>query len=361
MKKAISLFSGAGGMDVGFGQAGFDIIWANELVRHAADTYEVNHPTTLLHIGDVNDALDELPRVQDLDCVFGGPPCQGFSVAGKMDANDSRSRLVFSFMEVVERTQPQAFVLENVKALATLAKFSIVRDELLRRAHRAGYEAQMYVLNARDFGVPQSRERVFFIAFKASLGIRFHAGYFDRHRAVAPTLREVFEAIGRPGTDNNPLTCAARITLAEKPVLRKSPYAGMLFNGLGRPINPDGVSCTLPASMGGNKTPIVDDNQMYEDGESWIEKYHARLLAGGEPLGMNDCPPYLRRLTITEAKAIQSFPKDYIFRGPKGAIYAQIGNAVPCGLARAVAEAVSQALLGHSAPSICSERQFALV
>jgi DNA (cytosine-5)-methyltransferase 1 len=312
-------------------------------------------------LGDINDFLTDLPVGRQIDCVFGGPPCQGFSVAGKMDAKDLRSQLVFSFMEVVKRTRPRVFVLENVKALATLAKFSAVREELLRRAERVGYTAQILVLNAKDFGVPQSRERLFMIGFRDTLRIRFHAGYLDRYRADAPPLRAVFKRIGRPGSEGNPSTCLAKITLAERPVMRKSPYAGMLFNGLGRPVNPDSVSCTLPASMGGNKTPIVDDKHMYGAGSAWVEEYHARLMAGGKPLGMYDAPVQLRRLTITEARAIQTFPEDYVFCGPKGAIYTQIGNAVPCGLARAVAGAVADALDRRPVSRPASDRQLSLM
>ena len=348
-------------MDVGFTQAGFDVVWANEWDKHAAATYRENHQSTDLTVGDINECLDKLPPAGDVDCVFGGPPCQGFSVAGKMDITDSRSRMVFSFMDVVDITRPRAFVLENVKALATLSKFSSVREELIRRAEAAGYSARIYLLNAKDFGVPQSRERVFIIAFREELNIQFHEGSFLPHRATAPTIRNVFGKIGRAGTDDNPMTCSAKITLAERPVLRKSAYAGMLFNGLGRPLNPEGVSCTLPASMGGNKTPIVDDLHLHEGVPSWVETYHAHLRAGGKPFGMLDCPAHLRRITVREAQTIQTFPDNYKFSGPKGAVYTQIGNAVPCNLARAVASAVLGALEGKLFAATMSLPQMRLV
>lgn len=123
--------------------------------------------------------------------------------------------------------------------------------------------------------------------------------------------------------------------------MRKSPYAGMYFNGQGRPINIDGYSNTLPASMGGNKTPFIDEEYLYGSAEcDWVIDYHKSLLEGTIEPKFEEAPKRLRRITIKEAARIQSFPDDYIFCGNKGKIYTQIGNAVPCRLAEAVARAV---------------------
>lgn len=358
--KSVSLFTGAGGMDVGFQQAGFQVVWANELMPHAAATYASNHPNGVMHHGDLKGLMSELPREDDIFCVFGGPPCQGFSVAGKMDLEDERSQLVYSFIDVVERLSPEVFVMENVRALAKLSKFSHVREELVRRATKMGYEAQFHLLNAKEFGVPQSRERVFFIGFKKSSGVIFDQCRFDKYKRQPPSVRSILNAIGPAGTEQNPLTCKARITLAERPVMRKSPYAGMLFNGLGRPLNVDGVSCTLPASMGGNKTPIVDEAHVFEGGPSWVEWYHQRLCEGGGVLGANDAPSSLRRITLREAVALQTFPSEYKFAGPTSSQYTQIGNAVPCQLAYSVAAAVLDALRGEPLGSILGQQVLAI-
>lgn len=342
--KSISLFTGAGGMDVGFQQAGFDIVWANELMPHAAATYSLNHSNGVMHCGDLKQFMEKLPTEEDIFCVFGGPPCQGFSVAGKMDLDDERSKLVFSFMDVVAKVTPKVFVMENVKALAALSKFSHIREELAKRAEKLGYRANFYLLNSKDFGVPQARERVFFVGTKLDSGFTFNAEYFERHKKPAPTVRTVLKGFGPVGTEKNPLTCKAKITLAARPVMRKSPYAGMIFNGMGRPLRIDGVSYTLPASMGGNKTPIIDEAHVFSNEPSWVEWYHSRLMDGEEPLGMNDASSNLRRLSLKEAAALQSFPQDYKFAGPISSQYAQIGNAVPCGLAAAVAKSIVDAM-----------------
>jgi len=343
--KAISLFSGAGGMDVGFKDAGFQIVAANEMDKHACDTFRANHSDTALYEGDIDEIKDELSKFKGIDVVFGGPPCQGFSVAGKMDLADPRSKLIFSFCSVVEDVRPKAFVMENVKSLGSLAKFEDVRTLLISRFQKAGYTVNIHILNAKEFGVPQSRERVFFIGVKEGFAPIFLSD-FHRYKKSAPTLRDVLIPLGKPGTEGNDRVCNAKVTLAAKPVLRKSPYAGMLFNGQGRPLNPDGWASTLPASMGGNRTPIIDDNHLYNDAASWVEDYHQHLLAGGNPQGMHDSPSYLRRLTIDEAALLQTFPKDYVFCGPSSRVFSQIGNAVPCGLANVVAKCVRNSLSG---------------
>jgi DNA (cytosine-5)-methyltransferase 1 len=341
---AVSLFSGAGGMDIGFMKAGIQIEWANDFDKAAVETYRRNIGDHIVQ-GNINEYIDGLTQFRGADFVFGGPPCQGFSVAGKMALDDPRSQLVKSYMRVVEAVQPRAFVMENVKALGTLAKFKQVRDELRTYAHKLGYETELVILNSKNFGVPQARERVFLVGFKNAKRIDFERHAKAYHRTEISTL-EAIAHLGVQGSERNPKTCNAVVTIAENPILRRSPYAGMMFNGLGRPLNPKAPCATLPASMGGNKTPIIDERQFYGDGKSWVEEYHAHLMAGGKPYGMHDTPNYIRRLTLEEARILHTFPDGYDFAGGISATYRQIGNAVPCDLAYAVARAAIDALNG---------------
>lgn len=344
---AVSLFSGAGGMDVGFSKAGYEILWANDFDKDASETFKANHGPIIEH-GKIEDHITGLGKFKGVDVVFGGPPCQGFSVAGKMNPDDERSNLVFSFFDVVEKVQPRAFVMENVKALGVLDKWSIVREKLFKRATDLGYKfKQIIVLNASEFGVPQKRERMFFIGLKDRQDLNDMFGIesrFHKHKQKAPPVGEIIKKLGKAGSDTNPKTCNAKITIATNPVLRKSPYAGMLFNGAGRPIDPDGYSNTLPASMGGNKTPFVDENQIFHGKKGWVEEYHNRVWNGGKPLDFQEAPSYLRRITLKEAMAVQTFPDDYVFKGGTNSIYKQIGNAVPCRLAEVVALVVKDIL-----------------
>lgn len=341
--KAVSLFSGAGGMDVGFTNAGFEPIWANDLNKNACETYKKNLGDHI-RTGDLDTLLDDLKETikgQDISCVFGGPPCQGFSVAGKMDSTDPRSKLVNSFMNVVEIVKPNAFVMENVKALASLEKFKHIREQLIKKAFDLGYKVDLIILNSKDFGVPQSRERMFLIGFKdQSIDFNRFEIELSKYKKNPPTLKETLLSVGVIGSESNNRICKAKITFASNPIMRKSPYAGMLFNGQGRPLNLNGHSATLPASMGGNRTPIVDNDALYEDKPNWIEEYHAHLMEGQQPLEFEHNQPNLRRLTVDEAIAIQTFPREYVFSGPQSSIFSQIGNAVPCKLAEAVARTV---------------------
>ena len=131
MYTAISLFTGAGGMDVGFEKAGIIPVLANELVKEAAETYKKNHKNGVMVNADINTIMDQMENYKNVDFVFGGPPCQGFSVAGKMNPDDERSKLIFTFLDVVEKVQPRAFVMENVKALGALEKWAPVRKNIL--------------------------------------------------------------------------------------------------------------------------------------------------------------------------------------------------------------------------------------
>ena len=150
-RKSVSLFSGAGGMDVGFARAGFESVLACELDRDACETFNLNlhlvgHRKNRIEPTSVKD-LDLSSVPSDVDVVFGGPPCQGFSVAGKMDPEDERSQLLLSFFDVVDQTQPKGFVCENVKALAISNRWEGIRRTILRRA-RINYRVSV----VRDFG-----------------------------------------------------------------------------------------------------------------------------------------------------------------------------------------------------------------
>ncbi|OAK13801.1 DNA cytosine methyltransferase [Bacillus wiedmannii] len=349
----LSIFSGAGGMDVGFKNAGVNIVWSNEMDKNACNTYEANHPETLLRRGDIQENLQELYDYQGkIDVVFGGPPCQGFSVAGKMDPNDERSKLIWTYLEVIEIVQPKAFVLENVSALAKLEKWKDVRENFINKANELGYQCHPFVLNSADFGISQKRERVFFV------GIRnddFNPERFilslESKKCKPKTIREIISHLGPAGSPNNPMTCTAKVTLALNPIMRKSPYAGMIFNGMGRPLNLEDISNTLPASMGGNKTPIVDEALLHQNAEdSWVENYHKALLEKTITSEYKEAPSRLRRLTIKEAALIQTFPEDYLFCGSKTAIYKQIGNAVPCKLSEVVASTLIEELRNITIP-----------
>jgi DNA (cytosine-5)-methyltransferase 1 len=196
------------------------------------------------------------------------------------------------------------------------------------------------VLNAAYYGVPQMRERMFLVGTKH--------GTMPKPLSLMEriTVRKALGALpafGQPGNDS---ICKAKVTAAKVPVLRKSPYAGMLFNGQGRPVDLDAPALTLPASMGGNRTPIIDQLALENGREPWIAKYHAHLVENGEPVAV--VPARLRRLTVEEAACLQGFPAGMVFCGSQCTKFRQIGNSVPPALGAAVAKELKKVLEGDS-------------
>ncbi|MDV2978187.1 UNVERIFIED_CONTAM: DNA cytosine methyltransferase [Actinomycetes bacterium ARC8] len=351
----VSLYSGAGGLDLGFARAGFTPVFANDIDPFAVQTYnrlnQVRDPEWLeaasrfdnhsAVCGDVRVAGSVLEEGM-ADLVIGGPPCQGFSVAGRMDPNDPRSRHVFDFLGLVARIKPRAFVMENVAALARNKRWADVITALKETA-APNYRVELIVLNASHWEVPQARERMFLIGVPHDgPGLTLGDGPTVSN---PPTVRAALSRLPRVGMPGNDSLCTASITLAKNPVLRRSPYAGMLFNGQGRVMNLDKPAPTLPASMGGNRTPIVDQNSITNQTSPWIEQYHHSLFnEKGDPLVTLPDDANMRRITVQEAAALQSFPVDVPWQGRQNAIYRQIGNAVPPRLAYHVAQAVARAI-----------------
>ncbi len=333
---AVSLYAGAGGLDLGFSRAGFDLLWAIDSDRHAVSTYEANLGKHVIH-GQL--PKDGPPAGLRPDIVIGGPPCQGFSVIGRMDPDDPRSQHVHTFFDVVERLEPRAFCMENVRALAQAPRWEAVKDALLQRARELEYRVELMVLNAADYGVPQARQRMFLVGVQGASPLC----PVPISKESQPTVREALSKLPPFGEPGNSKGSTAKVVPAPKPVMRPSAYHGsLLFNGSGRPLQLDSPAKTLPASMGGNATPILDQDELEKGVSPWVVGYHARLQQGGRPL--KRAPKRMRRITVEEAAELQSFPLDWQWKGPQGAVYRQVGNAVPPGLAEWVAISLKEAL-----------------
>ena len=166
----ISLFAGAGGMDLGFEKAGFNVIWANEYDRTIFKTYIRNH-LAFLDQRDIRKIKSS--EIPNCDGIIGGPPCQSWSEAGSLRGiNDSRGKLFYEFIRVLKDKQPRFFIAENVSGmLANIHKDAV--NNIIRLFNDAGYDIFMKLLNAVDYGVPQDRKRVFYIGFRKDLNIDF--------------------------------------------------------------------------------------------------------------------------------------------------------------------------------------------
>lgn len=324
MKKptSVDLFCGAGGLSLGLELAGWETKVAADFDAQACATYKRNFPNVDVHQGDVR-GIDWTSLRGKIDLVAGGPPCQPFSVAGNQKAaNDIRDMLP-EFVRAVYEISPKFILMENVAGLAS-SRHAAYLHEKLAMISELGYEVEFKVLNSAQFGVPQERNRVIVLGTKR-LGPKFPT---PTHGTKECPYKSAREAISNAPPD---LPNSAIVTYAKSPVLRPSPWAGMLVNGGGRPINLDAPSQTIPASAGGNRTHIVDENGV-------LLHYHAHLLEGGKV--KNGIVEGVRRLTVKESAALQSFPANFEFLGPRSAQYRQIGNAVPPLLAQAVGRAL---------------------
>lgn len=326
-RRCIDLFAGAGGLSLGLERAGFVAEVAVDFDRAACETFRANLPDTKVLCQDIR-TIDWLPLRGRIDLVAGGPPCQPFSVAGDQLAQDDARDMLPEFVRAVREIAPEMFVLENVAGLVS-ARHRAYFAQRLAELQELGYLVTHGVLNSAEYGVPQERMRVI------ALGHRTRAvalpGSTHGPRGGLPFVAAA-EALRKAPRD---MPNTAIVTYAKNPVLRPSPFAGMLVNGGGRPIDLSHPSQTIPASAGGNRTHIVDRKGVLVD-------YHAELLSGGRP--RTGIVEGVRRLTVRESARLQSFPDDFLFVGERSAQYRQVGNAVPPLLSAAIGRTVRQAL-----------------
>lgn len=330
--KIVSFFAGAGGLDLGFKEAGFDVIWANEFDKDIWETYKKNHPTTILDKRSiVSISPDEIP---DCDGIIGGPPCQSWSEAGAARGiKDDRGKLFYDFIRILEAKQPKFFLAENVSGML-ISKHSEALNrikELFRNAG-IGYDLSFKMLNASDFKVPQDRKRVFFIGIRKDLGITYQ---FPKKTFPKITLKE---AIGDLSYEALP-ALKFNNTNGEDCIVPNHEYLigsfSTIYMSRNRVRSWDEQSFTIQA--GGRHAPIHPKAPKME----LIGKNARAFVPGKEHL--------YRRLSVRECARIQTFPDSFIFHYNKVAAgYKMIGNAVPVTLAKILACSIKEQLVTKS-------------
>jgi DNA (cytosine-5)-methyltransferase 1 len=328
--KVIDLFSGAGGLSLGLKRAGFKVVACVEIKRDAMDTY-ASHDTDAVHFNKDIRSIDFGRFHGTVDLVSGGPPCQPFSIGGLRKVSADSRDMIPEFVRCLEEVQPEAFIMENVPGLMQ-KKARPYFDSVIARLSACGYRLNWAVLSAADYGVPQKRKRLFILGSR-KIQLRFPApthGYDMASQHVT-----ALQVLGREPIGEAP-NCPVKF--ARYPDLRPDPYSGQIYNGGGRPINPNGPCHTILASSGGYKTHWIDT-------ENVAPEYHAHLKSGGAP--RNGFVPGARRLSVEECAIIQTFPRDLHFFGRRSAQYAQVGDAVPPDLAFFVARSVYFQLNGR--------------
>lgn len=328
--RGVDLFSGPGGLTLGLKKAGVIPVCAVEFSRDAIQTYQSHTPEAVHFCEDIR-KVDFRRYRGKIDIVYGGPPCQPFSTGGLRRGTKDQRNMFPAFLETVRLLMPDVVLVENVPGLATAARIAYLQ-EILSDIARLGYKPSWRILNAANYGVPQSRRRLFIVAFREK---QF---WFPKPthgpgtgRPLTPSKSVLSsEPIGEPPN------CS--VVYAKYPDLRPSPYAGHLYNGQGRPINPDAPCHTILASSGGYKTHWVDTQNV-------APKYHRHLVGGGAP--WEGAVPGARRLTVEESALIQTFPKRLRFAGSRSSQYTQVGDAVPPLLAQKLGTEVVRQYFGQ--------------
>ena len=169
--KLVSFFSGSGGLDLGFEQSGFEVIWANEYDKSIWETYEKNHRNTVLDRRSI--VKIDPSEVPDCDGIIGGPPCQSWSEAGSLKGiDDKRGQLFFDFIRIIKDKQPKFFLAENVSGMLA-PRHQEALSNIKSLFEECGYNLSFKLLNVSDFGVPQDRLRVFFFCFRKDFGFKY--------------------------------------------------------------------------------------------------------------------------------------------------------------------------------------------
>lgn len=321
----ISLFSGAGGMDLGFEKAGFKVVAANEYDKKIWATYEKNHTAPLIR-GDIRHiASDIFP--DNIDGIIGGPPCQSWSEAGSLKGiEDARGQLFYEYIRILRDKQPKFFVAENVSGMLAKRHSEAVKNIVtMFETAGIGYDVYIQMLNANDFNVPQTRDRVFYVGFRKDLCITNFE--FPIPNAYKPVLRDaiwdlkdsVIPALEKNKT--NGTSCN---------VLNHEYFVGSystIYMSRNRVRTWDEPSFTIQAS--GRQAPQHPQAPTME----LVEKNKRKFVDGFEYL--------YRRLSVRECARIQTFPDDFEFiYADVDTGYKMIGNAVPVNLAYEVAKRV---------------------
>lgn len=309
--KIISLFSGAGGLDLGFEKAGFNTVWANEYDKDIWETYENNFPNTKLDKRSITKIeSDEIP---DAIGIIGGPPCQSWSEAGALKGiDDKRGQLFFDFIRLLREKKPLFFLAENVSGMLA-SRHAEALGNIKKLFKESGYNLSFKMLNAHDYNVAQDRKRVFFIGYREDLGLEFEFPKgFEKKRFLKDIIWDIKET-ALPAKEKN-------YTNGDMCSIDNHEYAiggfSSMFMSRNRVRSWDEPSFTIQA--GGRHAPLHPQAPKME----FVEQNKRIFVVAKEHL--------YRRLSVRECARVQSFPDTHKFYYKNVmAGYKMVGNAVP--------------------------------
>ena len=322
--KLVTFFAGAGGLDLGFSNAGFDVIWANEYDKSIWETYQKNHKGVYLDKRSITDIpTNEVP---ECDGIIGGPPCQSWSEAGAMRGiGDKRGQLFYDFIRILADKQPKFFLAENVSGML-LDTHKSALENIKNMFRECGYNLSFQMLNVSDYGVPQDRKRVFFVGYRSDLGIEFE---FPQPTTLENKI-PLSKAIGDL-KDNVLAAQKGNITNGENCLVPNHEYMtggfSTIYMSRNRVRSWDEVSFTIQA--GGRHAPCHPQAPKFQ----FVEQNVRIFVPEKEDL--------YRRLSVRECARVQTFPDSFKFYYKNIADgYKMIGNAVPVRMANVLAKKI---------------------
>jgi len=329
--KAISFFAGCGGLCYGMKAAGFNIVATNELVEAFKDIYMANFPEAQFLQNDIRTIeKKDLKKFKGVDLMIGGPPCQGFSLTGKRDVNDERNTLFQNYLCVADIVKPKVIIMENVKLLTSMKDpdGSYVKDRILEIFANHGYNCAFFELNAKDYCVPQNRERVFFIGIKKDLN-------------KSPSVPEPISAVANDlfTTNLEPFSFGDAVSDLEFIESGESSNSDKYHKAVKHPEHVLRWLIDVPEGMSAHDNedeslrPPSGYNTTYKR-QVWCEPAGTVATTYSMISGCRNVHPVATRsLTTREALRLQSFPDSFKLTGKLGDIRTTIGNAVPPQLA----------------------------
>ncbi|MGN1165920.1 MAG: DNA cytosine methyltransferase [Lachnospiraceae bacterium] len=338
----ISLFTGAGGLDIGFKEAGFKGLFASDIMPQAQESHQYNYPDEPYLLEDIRKLSIETIRsyVGDkrVSVIIGGPPCQGFSNMGNKNSADPRNLLFESYVKIVDAIQPECFLFENVKGLRTMFEgryFKKVVEAFLG----IGYNLHYALIDTSNYGVPQKRERIIIFGTRLERQFLFPA-YSDSSYGSLKAYKNVGEAINDLMDKGEEFPNQIPLVHSEKVVRRYQ-----LIPEGGKLPKPEDLPEDIRRKNFGNTYTRLDRS-----------KVSSTIVPGNNALPVH--PVLDRSLTPREGARIQTFPDSYIFKGDRRSQCIQVGNAVPPLMAAKLADAVKKYLEGIEYEGIMPEKSF---
>lgn len=338
----IDLFCGCGGLSYGFIEAGYDVVLGIDHWQDAIKTFEHNHNGSK---GLVADLFNETPKeiskktgIKKADIIIGGPPCQGFSIAGKRIVDDERNKLYKSFVGFVEFYKPQVFLMENVPNIVSMGK-GVVKDNIIEDFERLGYNVVYKVLLASEFGVPQNRRRAFFIGTKGKEVFKFPEIKNPEFVSSSEAISDLPE---KSISDGAKYPLKAKSEFQEK--IRESSKG--LFNHEITNHNDQTIEIISMVPDGGNYKNLPEHLHKTRNVNIAWTRLNSKKPSFTIDTGHRHHFHYKfnRVPTVRESARIQSFPDTFIFSGSKTSQYKQVGNAVPPLLAEVLAKSLKKYL-----------------